>query len=211
MKRRMFLRGVVVTGALGGSGVAEIERALAATASPMGPALAEWSGPHGGIPPFGVVKQPDIKPALLKGMDLYRADVKALAAEKTAPTFDNTIAKFEDAGRPYGRASTFFNIYTSTMNDKAMQAVEKEMTPLLAALDDEVTQNEPLFKRIQVVYDARDKASLNSEQQRLAEVYYERFARRGGRGGRSARQEGQMAPHQYALVGRAVPHVLHAS
>ena len=180
MKRRTFLRGVVVTGALGGSGVAEIERAFASPGA-LGPALADWSGPHGGVPPFGVVKQPDIKPAMLKGMDLYRADVKALAAEKAAPTFENTIAKFEDAGRPYGRASTFFNIYTSTMNDKAMQAVEKDMTPLIAALDDEVTQNEPLFKRIQAVYDARDKSTLTSEQQRLAEVYYNRFARRGAK------------------------------
>src|SRR5437867_3937794 len=175
MKRRTFLRGVVVTGALGGSGVAEIERAFANTAR----ALAEWGGPYGGIPPFDLVKQPDIKPAMIKGMELYRADIKAIATDKAAPSFENSIAKFEDAGRPFGRASTFFNIYTSTMNDKAMQAVEKEMTPVLAALDDEVTQNEALFHRIQAVYDARQSGGLTPEQQRLTEVYFNRFARRG--------------------------------
>jgi hypothetical protein len=36
------------------------------------------------------------------------------------------------------------------------------MSPLLAALDDEVTQNEPLFKRIQVVYDVTRPASTAS-------------------------------------------------
>ena len=180
MKRRTFLRGVVVTGALGGSGVAGFERAFANT-GPLPTILEDWGGPHGGIPPFGTVKEPDIKPGLLQGMSLYRADIKTLAADTSPPTFDNAIARFEDAGRPFGRASTFFNIYTSTMNDKAMQQVEKEMSPLLAALDDEVTQNEPLFRRIQAVYEAREGAGLNPEQQRLTEVYYERFARRGAK------------------------------
>ena len=65
------------------------------------------------------------------------------------------------------------------MNDKAMQAVETEMTPKLAAFQDEVIQNEPLFARIKTVYDARTTSSLTPEQQRLADVYYRNFSRQG--------------------------------
>src|SRR5262245_16637004 len=165
MKRRTFLRGAVAATALGGSSLAALEKTLAA-AEPLGPLLTPWGGPHGGIPPFKTVKASDIKPGLMKGMDLLRAEVKTLAAATTKADFDNTIARYEDSGRPLGQAQSFFNIYTSTMNDKAMKAVEKEMTPILAALNDEIIQNEPLFKRVKAVYEARESAGLNAEQQR---------------------------------------------
>jgi peptidyl-dipeptidase Dcp len=178
MKRRAFLRGAVAAAALSGSPVAALERVLAATA-PMGPLLTKWGGPYGGIPPFDVVKATDIKPGLMKGMDLLRAEIKLIAMNRATPTFENTIARLEDAGRPFGQAQNFFGIYTSTMNDKAMRAVEAEMSPVLAAFYDEITQNEPLFKRIKAVYEVRGDAGLNSEQQRLVDVVYTRFARQG--------------------------------
>ena len=156
------------------------------------------------------------------------------------------------------------------MNDKAMQAIEKEMAPILAAFADEIIQNEALFARIKAVYDApREAAKLTPEQLRLVEVQYRNFARRGAalgakekarlegdqrqardalhhvlaeparrrgelhascstrrptspgcptrcaRRSRSAAEakklEGQVADHEHALVGRAVPHVLVAA
>jgi peptidyl-dipeptidase Dcp len=178
MKRRAFLRGALATAALSSPAFTGLEQAFAQSV-PRGRILDEWGGPYGGIPPFDVVKATDIKPGLLKGMDLLRTEIKLITANKAAPTFENSIALFEDVGRPLGRAQSFFNIYTSTMNDKAMQAVEAEMSPILAALNDEITQNEPLFKRIKTVYDARATSGLTSEQQRLADVHYTRFARQG--------------------------------
>jgi len=117
----------------------------------------------------------------MKGMSLMRSDIGVISSNKAAPTFENTIAAFEDAGRPLGRAQTFFAIYTGTMNDKAMRAVEAEMNPLLATLDDDITQSTSLFQRIQAVYEARTTSGLTDEQQRLAEVHYDRFARRGAK------------------------------
>jgi peptidyl-dipeptidase Dcp len=71
-----------------------------------------------------------------------------------------------------------FGTFTSTMNSKEMQKVQKEMAPLLAAYQDEVIQNEPLFKRIKALYGARDK-SWTPEQTRLVETHYTNFARHG--------------------------------
>jgi peptidyl-dipeptidase Dcp len=172
------LRGAVAAATLGGSSIASLESALAKT-TPLGPLLTPWGGPYGGIPPFDLVKAADIKPGLTMGIDLLRAEIKAITMNQAAPDFENSIARYEDAGRPYGRAQTFFGIYTSTMNGKAMQAVEAEMSPVLAAFSDEITQNEPLFKRIKAVYDAREHSGLTSEQQRLTDVHYTRFARQG--------------------------------
>ncbi|MDB4956856.1 MAG: Dipeptidyl carboxypeptidase Dcp [Myxococcales bacterium] len=143
------------------------------------PLLSPWTGAHGGFPRFDKIAAKDIKPALMKGMDLNRTEIAAIATAKDAATFENTIAALEDGGRPFGRASAVFNIFTSTMNDKDMQAVEAEMAPILSAFGDEITQNEQLFARVKAVYDAKDKLKLSPEQRRLVEVTYRSFARRG--------------------------------
>jgi peptidyl-dipeptidase Dcp len=143
------------------------------------PLLAPWKGPHGGAPSFAKVKIADFKPALLKGIELNRAEIARIAGNKAAPSFENTIAALEDAGRPLGRAASIFNIYASTMDDKEMQAVEKEMSPVLAAFNDEVIQNTALFARVKAVYRTRETSGLSPEQQRLVWVVYRNFARQG--------------------------------
>ncbi|MBX3158965.1 MAG: M3 family metallopeptidase [Deltaproteobacteria bacterium] len=143
------------------------------------PLLAPFGGPYGGVPPFDKIKVADFKPALLKGMDLQRAELRAIADHKDAPTFENTILALEDSGRPYGRAGIILGIYTSTMNDKAMQKVEEEMAPKMSEFADEITQNEKLFARVKAVWDARGKTKLEPDQARLLETTYRMFARRG--------------------------------
>jgi peptidyl-dipeptidase Dcp len=61
------------------------------------------------------------------------------------------------------------------------QAVQREMAPRLAAFQDQITQNEPLFKRIEAVYNSPAKAKLTPEQQRLTWLYYTNFVRAGAR------------------------------
>ncbi len=146
---------------------------------PSEPLLAPWTGPFGGVPPFDKIRVNDFKPALIKAMDLSRADIKAITETKQAPSFENTIAALEDSGRSFGRAGAIFGTYTSTMNSKPMQKIEQEMAPAMAAFSDEITQNEALFSRIKAVHDARANAKLTPEQKRLVEVTYENFARRG--------------------------------
>jgi peptidyl-dipeptidase Dcp len=141
--------------------------------------LADWVGPHGGYPRFDRVTVAAFEPAVSKGMDLARADIKAIADSGTGPTFANTLVAFERCGEPLQRAGRFFNIWTSTFNDEAMQKVEAKLAPVFAAFNDEITQNAALFARIKEVYGHRAKLGLTPEQQRLCEVQYEAFARQG--------------------------------
>src|SRR5438445_7778284 len=55
------------------------------------------------------------------------------------------------------------------------------MAPKLAAFSDQITQNEPLFKRIEAVYNSADKKKLTPEQQRLVWLYYTNFVRSGAK------------------------------
>lgn len=143
----------------------------------LDPLLDDWTGAHGGFPPFDRVAKEAFKPAILAAMDLCRREIDALAGNQAAPNFHNTLEAFEDSGRAYRRATQLFRIYTSTMNDSRLRSIEAEMAPLLSAFQDEIVQNESLFARVRSVYDAR--VGLAPEQQRLAEVVYRGFARRG--------------------------------
>ncbi|HWZ72311.1 MAG TPA: M3 family metallopeptidase [Casimicrobiaceae bacterium] len=180
MRRRSFLHSTALVALAQVAGTAMTPAALAAAAKqPGNPLLDEWTGPHGGSPRFDMVNVDAFKPAIMRGMDLKRIEVAAIAGNSAAPDFENTLAALDDSGRPFGRATQIFRIYVSTMNDKRMQAVETEMAPLLSAFSDEIIQNEALFARLKTVYDARANASLSPEQQRLADVVYTNFARRG--------------------------------
>ncbi|MGA0603488.1 M3 family metallopeptidase [Caulobacter sp. KR2-114] len=172
MQRRTFLTASAATAALASLG-------SNAKAAPDMPMLAPWTGPHGGAPAFDKVRVADFKAALQAGIDDQRARVGTIVASQAPPSFENTIAALEECSRPLDRVMAYYGVWTSTLNDPAMQAVESEMAPVLAASADEVIQNGPLFARVQAVYEAREHAGLTPEQQRLTWVYYRRFARQG--------------------------------
>ena len=148
---------------------------------PVNPLLAPWTGPHSGVPPFDQVKVADFKPALEAGMADSLAAMERIANDPAPATFENTIAAMERAGRALDRVSAVYGVWSSTMKTPEFEAVEQEMEPRMAAFQDRITQNEKLFARIQVVYDAREKSSLTPEQQRLAWYVWNNFVRAGAR------------------------------
>ena len=157
----------------------DISLAEQGATAPEDAMLAPFAGPYGGVPPFDRARIGDFKPAILKAMDMQRAEIAAIVGNTDAPTFENTLVALEDSGRPLGRATSILRTFTSAKNDKAMQAVEQEMAPVLAAFEDEIVQNEALFQRIKAVWDGRAEAKLDGEQTRLLEVVWRMFTRQG--------------------------------
>ncbi len=148
-------------------------------ATPANPVLAQWTGPHGGAPVFADVTPSDFPPALNEAMARHRAEVRAIADNPQPATFANTLEALERAGQDFDRAATLLGIYTSTLNDPAMQQVQREVAPRLAAFGDEIVHDRALFARIQAVYEARETSGLCAEQQRLAFVVHDNFVRQG--------------------------------
>src|SRR5688572_16949236 len=105
------------------------------------PLLASWTGPYGGVPPFDKVDPSRLQPALEAGMAEQLAAVDRIAENTAAPTFENTIAAMEKSGRALDRVHAVYGVYSSTLNDEAVQAVEREVEPKLAAFSDRITQN----------------------------------------------------------------------
>lgn len=142
------------------------------------PQLAPWTGSHGGLPPLDRVDIADFKPALIAAMASYRQEIAHITAQTSQPTFENTIAAFEDAGRAFARVTAIYHAWSSTRSDADMQAVETEMAPVLAAFSDELVQNEKLFARIGWIHES-GQSGLAPEQQRCASELYRYFARQG--------------------------------
>ncbi|HEX5883724.1 MAG TPA: M3 family metallopeptidase [Pyrinomonadaceae bacterium] len=145
------------------------------------PLLAGWEGPHGGVPPFDRVQIALFKPALEAAMAENLTEIQRIAADPAPPDFENTIVALERTGRTLDRVETLYAVWGATMSSPEFQAVQREMAPRLAALDDQIRQNEALFKRIEAVYNSPAKAKLTPEQQRLTWLYYTNFVRSGAR------------------------------
>jgi peptidyl-dipeptidase Dcp len=145
------------------------------------PLIPKWTGPYGGVPPFDRVKVEHFKPALEAAMAEQLAEIERIATDPAAPTFDNTIAALERAGRTLDRVAAVYNVFAGTMRTPDFQEVEREMEPKLAAHRDRIVQNTRLFKRIAAVYEGPERARLDAEQQRLAWDKYTDFVRTGAR------------------------------
>ena len=145
------------------------------------PLLKKWEGPYGGVPPFDRVQIPLFKPALEAAMAEQLAEIDVIAKNPAPPDFQNTIAALERSGGTFDRVTTVYGVWGATMATPEYQAVQREMAPRLAAFNDQITQNEPLFKRIDAVYNSPAKARLTPEQQRVAWLYYTNFVRAGAR------------------------------
>ena len=154
------------------------------------PLLAEWEGPYGGVPPFDKVQIAFFKPALEAAMSENLAEVENIARVRSAPTFENTIVALEKAGHTLDRVTTIYGIWARNdcrrLNSRPYSA---RWRPSWPAFNDQITQNEPLFKRIEAVYNSPDKKKLTPEQQRLVWLYYTNFVRSG----REARATGKSA------------------
>jgi peptidyl-dipeptidase Dcp len=147
----------------------------------VNPLVSKWQGPYGGVPPFDQVQVALFKPALEAAMAAELAETERIARNSAAPDFENTIVALEEAGQELDRVSTLYGVWSSTMNGPEFQVVQREMAPRLAAFSDQITQNEPLFKRIEAIYNSPTKSKLNPEQQRLVWLYYTNFVRAGAR------------------------------
>jgi peptidyl-dipeptidase Dcp len=142
------------------------------------PLLAPWTGPYGGAPAFDSVKIGDFASALDEAMARYRSEIQRIAVGPEPATFANTLEALERTGAEWRRVTSLLSTFTSTMNNAAMRAIQRNAAPKLAAFRDEIFHNRALFDRIETVFQTPAE-DLNAEQQRLAFVMHQRFSRQG--------------------------------
>ncbi len=142
------------------------------------PLLQEWTTPFK-VPPYQLIKPEHFLPAIKEGIAQNRKEIDAIVNNPQPPTFANTIEALENAGELLSKVQGAFGGLTSAETNPQLQAVNREATPLLSTLRDEVRLNEKLFQRVKSVYDNRATLKLTPLQNKLVEEVYKGYVRAG--------------------------------
>jgi peptidyl-dipeptidase Dcp len=132
-------------------------------------------------PPFDRIKDDDYQPAVEAGMAQQLAEVRIIAENTAAATFQNTLVPLEKSGALLERATQAFHAVTGANTDPALQVAKSALAPKLAAHYDAIHLNAKLFARVSAVYEKRATSGLDAESKRLVEVTYDQFVRAGAK------------------------------
>jgi peptidyl-dipeptidase Dcp len=142
------------------------------------PLLEDWHTPYG-LPPFDRIHPEHFTPAFEAAMLEHQREIDAIATRSEAPSFGNTVAAFDACGQLLGRIRMLFDNLSLSETSPALQAIEREMAPRIAAHESAVYQNEALFTRLHALYERRASLGLTAEQVRLLERFHLDFERAG--------------------------------
>lgn len=142
------------------------------------PFFTEWTTPYG-VPPFNEIRLEHYLPALQEGIKQHEAEIDAIVTNSEEPTFENTILALDKSGQLLDKVTGTFYPLNSANTNEEMQALAREISPLMTQHRDNIAMNPELFRRIKSVYEHRDELNLDKEQKRATEKYYEDFVRGG--------------------------------
>ena len=142
------------------------------------PLLQTWDTPFG-MPPFDRIETAYFAPALKAALAAHEAEIEAIAGNADQPSFANTIAALELSGHALRQAaSVFYNLAGADTNEE-IQAVERELAPLMARHRTAMFLNEDLFRRIDTLAGQAETLGLDPEARRVLERYHLAFTRNG--------------------------------
>ena len=142
------------------------------------PLLSDWTGPFG-LPPLPAIKPEHFRPAFDRALGRHRAEIDAISVDPAAPSFGNTIEALEKGGRALDRVSNVFFVLAGADTGAAIEAIEREISPLLARHSNALHLDRALYARIADLYTRRGELGLNAEQARVLDRYHTRFVRAG--------------------------------
>jgi peptidyl-dipeptidase Dcp len=169
-------------------------------AAPANPFFRPWTTPFG-IAPFGEIGIDDYRPAFERALAEHRAEIEAIATNADAATFANTIDALETGGHALDRlCGVFYNIASSDADD-AIQAIQRDMAPILAQHGNAITLDPRLFARIKALHDKRDHLHLSPEQIRVLEKTYKNFVRGGAELDEAGKERMRAVTERLATLG----------
>jgi peptidyl-dipeptidase Dcp len=171
-----FLRAAVLL--VGSASLAAQAVAQVPASAHAGPFAAPSTLPFQ-APRFDLIKDSDYQPAFETAMADHLAEVRRIAANPAAPTFDNTIGALEKSGRMLDRVSlAFFGVVQANTND-TLDKVQEAEAPKLSQHQDAINLDPKLFQRVKTLWDKRAALKLSPEQAQVLQVYYDGFVHAG--------------------------------
>jgi peptidyl-dipeptidase Dcp len=131
------------------------------------------------LPPFELIRDEHYLPAFYSGTQVQIAEVKQITDLPDLADFANTIVALERSGQLLNRMLLVFYNKSSSDTSDAIDAIEEEIAPKLAAHRDAIRLNPVLFARIKGLFENRHSLNLESEDLWLLERYHRDFIHSG--------------------------------
>ena len=131
------------------------------------------------LPPFEKIRDEQYLMAFYAGTEAQLAEVEEIINFPEPANFENTIVALERSGQMLNRMLLVFYNKSSSDTSPAIEAIEEEIAPKLAAHTDAIRLNPVLFARITGLFENRNSLNLVSEDLWLLERYYRDFMHAG--------------------------------
>lgn len=142
------------------------------------PVLAPSPHLHG-LPDFPSISDEDFLPAFDEAMVAHLREIEKIAADRSEPTFANTIEALEGSGQLLARAAgIFFNLTGSDTNPRRDE-ISTELAPKLTAHGNTIALHPGLFTRINTLFENRESLGLEEPSLRLLEQRHRDAIRAG--------------------------------
>ncbi|MFF2273965.1 M3 family metallopeptidase [Agromyces sp. NPDC058136] len=112
------------------------------------------------LPLFAIIGAEHFREALELGIAQHRAEIAAIAACPDEPDFENTVVALERAGSLLRRVVPVFENRAAADADTAIDALDAEFAPRLAALRDEELLDPRIFARLEALVERLDGREL---------------------------------------------------
>ncbi len=150
---------------------------------------------------FDLIQKEHFIPAIQEAIVQAKAKIELIKSSEALPNFENTILALESAPQDLNYiAGVFFNLLGAE-SDEAIQAMAKDISPLLSDFSSDLTLDPQLFSKIQSVYKQREKLGLKGEELTLVEKTYKDFARNGSLLDETKKQRMRELDQQLAQAG----------
>jgi peptidyl-dipeptidase Dcp len=156
------------------------EAAKSGAATRGNPLLGKWTAPFE-LPPFERIKPAHFRPAIDKGIETHKAEVEKILSNTATPTFANSIAAMEKSGALLTRVLRVFYNLTGSHTNPELQAIERDIAPILSKHGTEISLDPRLFARVDTIFARGKRQKLDAEQRRVLERTHAGLVRAGAR------------------------------
>lgn len=164
------------------------------------PLLKPFSNRDGAVP-FDLIKVEHYLPAAEEAIRTAKANIERVKNDPSPATFDNTVVALDAATELVDRITGIYSNLEVANADEALQAVAKDLYPMLSAFSSDVTLDPKLFGRYKELHDRRASLNLTGEQTRLLEKNYLAFVRNGALLDEKSKERIRAIDQEFSVLG----------
>jgi peptidyl-dipeptidase Dcp len=142
--------------------------------------LTHWTA-FGGLPAFDEISDGDFMSAFEAAIKAHVREIDVISNNPQTPSLDNTLKPFELSGDALARISSIFWLKAGAHSNPAIEALERDVAPILSRHYSAISMNGKLFARIDALYQARTTITADPETQLVIEKCWKGFVRSGAK------------------------------